>query len=79
MQARSILRFAKLTSNKSAPPRLKMPSVPVRADKRDDKNKGLIRNPEDCDKGCIGGNPPGNDIPCLRSPSLGLRQLANLK
>jgi Ni/Co efflux regulator RcnB len=28
------------------------------ADKQDDKNKGLSRNSEDCNKGCIGGNPP---------------------
>jgi hypothetical protein len=28
------------------------------ADKQDDKNKGLSRNSEDCNKGCVGGNPP---------------------
>ena len=28
------------------------------ADKRDDVKKGLGRNPDDCNKGCIGGNPP---------------------
>jgi hypothetical protein len=28
------------------------------ADKQDDKNKGLSRNSDDCNKGCIGGNPP---------------------
>ena len=28
------------------------------ADKRDDTKKGLGRNPEDCNKGCVGGNPP---------------------
>lgn len=27
------------------------------ADKKDDVKKGLGRNPEDCNKGCIGGNP----------------------
>jgi hypothetical protein len=29
----------------------------ARANKRDDIKKGLGRNPEDCNKGCIGGNP----------------------
>jgi hypothetical protein len=28
------------------------------ADKRDDAKKGLSRNPDDCNKGCLGGNPP---------------------
>jgi hypothetical protein len=27
------------------------------ADRRDDAKKGLSRDPEDCNKGCIGGNP----------------------
>ena len=27
------------------------------ADKRDDAKKGLSRNPEDCNNGCVGGNP----------------------
>ena len=27
-------------------------------DKRDETRKGLSRKPEDCNKGCIGGNPP---------------------
>jgi hypothetical protein len=28
------------------------------ADKRDDAKKGLGRHTDDCNKGCIGGNPP---------------------
>ncbi len=28
------------------------------AQKRDDQKKGLSRKPDDCNKGCIGGNPP---------------------
>jgi hypothetical protein len=32
--------------------------TPGAANKRDDVKKGLGRNPEDCNKGCVGGNPP---------------------
>jgi hypothetical protein len=40
----------------SAPKDAKTPGSA--ADKQDDKNKGLSRDSEDCNKGCIGGNPP---------------------
>ena len=40
----------------SAPKDAKTPGSA--ADKQDDKNKGLSRNSEDCNKACIGGNPP---------------------
>jgi hypothetical protein len=47
---------AKQASQQNAASQTPQPGSP--SDKRDDAKKGLSRNPEDCNKGCIGGNPP---------------------